>query len=570
MIKRIIVSFVFVLSLSSIQAQSFRVEDIKNMFGKGNPLKLNGGISLSSTIDAGNDGSDRQPFTYYLNGNVNLNILSLIDLPFSFSLTNSASSFQSPSLPNRLSIHPSYKWITAHIGDVDMTFSPYTLSGHQFTGAGVELTPDGWEFATMYGRLLKAVEYNEEQQAVLPNYKRMGYGFKAGRKADNYEISINMLSAKDYISSLTYVPDSLGVSPMQNLAMGVSFLIKPVKFIEFSGEYAISLLSSDMRSPNADNETGIMRLWSPSNMSSTYYNACKAQIAYVGENNRFGIGYERIAPDYKTLGAYYFTNDLENITLNGSQSLWQNKLNIGLSIGYEHDDLAHSKANTSSRIVGSANVSATFSETVNAGISYSNFQTYTNVRSNFELVNQNNPLDKLDTLNFVQLSQTINANLNVVTKKSETQNQNLSLNFSFQEAANKQGGVFHPGSVTEMLNASSGYTISFLRSGLSVNGAISLNNSKMNNGNSITWGPTLGASVPLFQKKVNVTSTLSYNSGYLESVKQNEFLIYRLSGAYSPFKQHNINLAYNFQWRSVSGKSNNNSSLITVGYSYSF
>ena len=567
MVKRSIILLIAVLCLSNAVAQSFRVENFKNMFGKGNPLKLSGGLSFNTVLDTGNDGSGRDPFAYYLNGNINLNILGQVNLPFSFSLTSSNSSYQSPSLPNRLSVHPSYKWVTAHIGDVAMAFSPYTLNGHQFTGAGVELTPDGWEFALMYGRLLKAVEYT--QPAFPPNYERWGYGLKAGRKSDKYEISINMMGAKDRLSSLPEIPDSLGVTPMQNLATGFSFLVKPFSFMEISGEYALSLLSTDMRAPRAD-ENGILKVWSPANMSTAHYNAFRAQIAYVGQNNRFGIGYERIDPDYQTLGAYFFTNDLENITLNGSQSLWQNKMNVGISIGFERDDLAKTKASASSRVVGSANITYSPVERLTINASYSNFQTYTNVRSNFELINQENPLDRLDTLNFVQLSQTVNANVNIVTKQNESQTQNLNFNFSFQEAANKQGGIFHLGSVTAMLNASTGYTFSFMQSGLSINTSVNMNQSNARNANTITWGPALGASIPVFKKKVNISSSFAYNSGYLEKIKQNDFFTCRINSSYSPFKKHNIVAAYNFQWRSILNKPSGNSSLITVGYSYSF
>jgi hypothetical protein len=305
-------------------------------------------------------------------------------------------------------------------------------------------------------------------------------------------------------------------------------------------------------------------------MSSTYYNAFKVQLDLVGETNRIGLGYERIDPGYRTLGAYYFTNDLENITVNASQSLWQNKLNANVSIGYERDDLSGDKTTASSRIVGSASIVAAFSERINANLSYSNFQTYTNVRSNFELINQENPLDKLDTLNFVQLSRSANANLNIITKKDEKQLHNLNINLSYQDAADKQGGVRRPGSVTEMINASTAYSWTFLQPGISLNGAVNFNNSKILNGNTITWGPTIGASSRLFKKKVNLTGSLSYNSGHLEGIKQNEIFIGRLNASYSPIQKHNITLAYNYQWRSVVNRPAVNNSLITAGYSWNF
>jgi hypothetical protein len=571
MIRRSVLLFIALLVLSTVrvQAQSFRIEDLKNLFGKGNPLKLTGGFSANSVLNAGNDNAGRDPWAYYLNGNINLNLFGQINLPFSFSLTNSGSSYKLPSSPNRLSIHPSYKWITGHIGDVSMTFSPYTLNGQIFTGAGVELTPDGWEFAALYGRFQKAVEQDETLPAFLPTYKRMGYGFKVARVKEKYRVTVNVFSAKDNVSSLVTPPDSMGVTPMENLAGSVSFLYKPVRFIEIGGEYGISMLTTDLRSPE-DSKGGILGLWPGSNMSSTTYHALKAQLDYVGEDNRFGISYERIDPNYRTLGAYYFTNDLENITVNAYQSFWSNKLNVNLSIGYEHDDLGKNKASASSRVVASGNITATFSERINASLSYTNFQTYTNVRSNFELINLENNLDRLDTLNFVQLSQSANLNLNVVTKKDEVQLHNLNVNLSYQDAANRQGGVYHPGSVTEMINAGTSYAWTFLKSGLSLNGAVNLNNSRVLNGNTLTWGPTLGASTRLFKKKVNVSGSLSYNTGSLEGVKQNEVFMARLNSSYSPIQRHNITLAYNFQWRSVLDRPSTNNSILTVGYSCSF
>jgi hypothetical protein len=552
-----------------VQAQSFRIEDLKDMFGKGNPLKLNGGFSANSVFDAGNAASGRDPFTYYLNGNINLNIYGQFNLPFSFNFTNSGTSYKLPSSPNRLSIHPSYKWITGHIGDVSMTFSPYTLNGHIFTGAGVELAPNGWEFAVMYGRLQKAVEYEEAQPSFLPTYQRMGYGVKAGRTAEKYQISVNLFSAKDKKSSLTVLSDSLGITPMENIAGSFSFVIKPVKFFELAGEYGLSLVTNDTRLPD-EKKDGLLGLWQGSNMSSTYYHALKVQANYVGESNWFGIAYERIDPDYKTLGAYYFTNDLENITVNGYQSMWQNKLNVALSIGYERDNLSEKKANSNTRLVGSLNITGTFSERVIANLSYSNFQSYSNIRSDFELINQEITLDRLDTLSYVQLSQSANLNLNCITKKSEAEMHNLNVNISYQDAANKQGGKYQPGSVTEMINASSSYTVSFPKSGTSLNGALNINNSRVFNGNTFTWGPTLGAVSQLFKKKVRISGAASYNTAQLESIKQSDVFLLRMNSSYNPAGRHNFTLAYTYQWRSALNRYNTNSSLLMLGYNFNF
>lgn len=569
MTKRILFLLMLSILTHNLVAQSFRIEDIKDMFGKGKPLKLSGGLSANQTVNAGNGAAGRDPWAYYLNGNINLNIYGQVNLPFSFSLTNSGSSYKLPSSPNRLSIHPSYKWITAHIGDVSMSYSPYTLNGHVFTGAGVDLTPDGWEFSAMYGRLQKAVEMDEAQPAFMPTYRRMAYAVKAARVTEDYQISMNVFNGRDFVNSLENKPDTLGITPMENLAGSVSIRFKPLKFIEVSAEYGLSMLTIDKRAPEG-RPSGILNVWSGANMSSATYHAIKANLDYVGETTRVGIGYERIDPNYQTLGAYYFANDLENFTLNGYQSFWENKMSASLSIGYEHDNLDKAKASATDRVVGSANITFTPSDRVNANVSYTNFQTFTNVRSNFELINQENSLDRLDTLNFVQLSQSINGNVNIVTKKNEAEMHNLNINLSYQDAANKQGGVYHPGSVTEMINAATSYSWSLLKTGLTFTGAVNLNNSKILNGNTITWGPTLGVNSKLFKKKVNLGGSVSYNTGRLEGIKQNEVFMARVNSSYSPLQRHNITLSYNFQWRSALNRPTRNNSLLTVGYNVSF
>src|SRR5688572_17336591 len=120
------------------QAQQIDLEnvgkDLKSKLKK-KPFNITGGVNASTMFYTGNTGSGRDPFSYFLNGNVNLNIYG-VNIPVSFAFTNRGFSYNYsfPRVPNRLSIHPKYKWITGHIGDVSMTFSPYTLQGLLFTG----------------------------------------------------------------------------------------------------------------------------------------------------------------------------------------------------------------------------------------------------------------------------------------------------------------------------------------------------------------------------------------------------------------------------------------------------
>src|SRR5688572_24605608 len=169
---------ILLLPLAS-RAQQVDLANLKGMFGKGAPLKMNGGLNASTIFHNGTETSGRQPFTWYLNGNMNLNIYGQVNLPFSFNLTNAGVNYTYPTTPNRLSLHPTYKGITGHIGDVAMTFSPYTLNGMQFRGVGVDVAPTNeWSVSAMYGRLSRAVAYDSANKNVLPTFERIGYGTK--------------------------------------------------------------------------------------------------------------------------------------------------------------------------------------------------------------------------------------------------------------------------------------------------------------------------------------------------------------------------------------------------------
>lgn len=166
---------VCILFAKLVTAQNIDFENI----GRGKPFKVSGSVAANTIYYKSNQNRARAPFTYFLQGTLNFNVYEF-SIPVSYSYSNQGENlqYQLPFNFNRLSLHPKYKWVQAHIGDVSMDFSPYTLAGHQFTGGGIELTPKGGiTFSAMYGRLLKAVEDDDKPQTE-PSFKRMGYGLK--------------------------------------------------------------------------------------------------------------------------------------------------------------------------------------------------------------------------------------------------------------------------------------------------------------------------------------------------------------------------------------------------------
>ena len=97
----------------------------------------------------------------------------------------------------------------------------------------------------------------------------------------------------------------------------VIWLSAGCSFASFSGmtlkaEYGMSILTRDRRLPSGKRSNSLWFL--EKNASSVYYHALKVNLDFQWKKNTFGLGYERVDPDYRSLGGYYFTNDLENFT----------------------------------------------------------------------------------------------------------------------------------------------------------------------------------------------------------------------------------------------------------------
>jgi hypothetical protein len=551
----------------NINAQQVKLDNLKEQYNKDNILKINGGVSANAVFYNG-DNVARDPFTWILSGNVNLNFFSQFNLPFSFNFNNLGGNYTYPTMPNRLSLHPSYKWAAGHIGDISMAFSPYTLNGHQFTGAGVDLTPENIpvKVSAMYGRLLKATEYNPEEHLSTPAYKRMGYGLKALYDKNNISLGMTFFSAEDDANSLKIIPDSLGILPQKNIAMSWDAGLKIIKNLTLTAEYGISLLTRDVRVPSSlPPELPATDV----SLSSTYH-ALRAGLNYQLKKNTFGFGYERIDPDYQSLGAYYFTNDLENFTLNYARPFFKDKLTLATNVGLQHDNLDNNKSEETQRLVGALNLNYSHSEKLNASFSYSNFQTYTNIKSQFDYINEVTNYDNLDTLDFTQLSQNASLSINWTFGKTESKKHNLGFNLNYQEAADKHGGVIGTGEASQFYNFATNYGLFFVPQNIQINASANVTYNTVGYNNMITYGPSLGASTKFFDKKLTTGLSASYNLSTDTGEWQNSVFNLRLNATYLIFKKHNISFVLINQSRNVKNRKAINDFTATFSYMYNF
>jgi len=563
-------------------AQSGFTQDLENLGSntldkiKNNPFKINGGISATGVYYNSDGRSAREPLTYFLQGNLNFSWLSL-NMPVSYSITNQGSElgYEVPYKFNRLSFHPKYKWIQTHIGDVAMTFSPYTLSGHQFTGGGVELTPEGgFTFSAMTGRLLKATE-DDGQEQTIPAFRRMGYGGKLGWGKEQYKIGLIGFYAKDDINSITTVPEERNITPKENVVLSIDGEVKFAKNYTLKAEYATTAITQDLRSEvSEETGNGLLNSFIENRGSTEYHSAYNAALEMQIDKTKLGIAYEHIDPGYETLGAYFFNNDFENITLNGSRPLFNDKLSLSFNAGYQRDNLKNQKTQATSRFVGALNASIQATDKITLTGSYSNFSTYTNRSLNqFDDINDSDLTDEdLEALEFKQLSQNANINANIILQQGDKRSQNLNLNYSLASSANEQAGTVRVGQANNFHNANVVYTIGFLKSAFTISPSLNYNYSDIGRDDSDAYGGALDFNKKFLEGKLNSSLGAVYNTN--NSVNSTtEVLNFRGNASLVVAEKHifNLNAIQSFNSTTSTAAENAFQELtVTFGYIYTF
>jgi len=524
-------------------------------FRKKKPLKISGSISARATLFSSQPSKARQSFTYQITGSVNLSLYELLNIPLSFNLNNYGANFSYPSLPNRLSLHPSYKWMKAHIGDVSMSFGPYTLNGHQFTGLGVELSPGRWQVSAMAGRLLKRVDADPNIPSLQVGYERWGYGIKTRYEGSTFALGGTVFAARDRDGRISFDIDALGIYPKGNIALGIEGSLSLIKDLKLSLEYGLSRMQQDLRSTEV-----------------SYYHALRADVSYSFLGNTLGVGYERIDPGYATLGAYYFNNDYENLTLNYSRSFFDSKLSLALSGGLQRDDLMGQKQEHNKRFVGSAQVGFTPSEALSASVSLSSFQSYRNLKSSFDYINARTPYDNLDTLQFTQLSHSLDADISWRLKQSEAQTQTLSATLSYQEAADRQGRYIQPGQLTRFMNLGTSYSLDLSALDLTLTGGFNVSNNYADRKAVLTLGPSLSLAKRFLKKQLSTGLSLSYNETQEAGHRLAQVYNLRATAGYRFWGKHGLNASVAYQGRKLLHAVSAPRSSFTseLSYSYSF
>jgi hypothetical protein len=554
---------VFVNATKTVSAQS--LDNISEQA----PFSLSGSVSTNQVISMRPaDTSSTINYSSYYTGNLNFSFYG-VHMPITYMYSNNQGNFTHPF--NQFGMHPSYKWVKGHIGYASMSFSPYTLNGHLFLGTGVEVDPEGVFYGkAFYGRLQRAVPFDSTLVSQVPAYQRMGYGVKVGIAEDGNFVDINMLRAYDVENSLHFSEEEMQVLPQENSVMSFSFSKQLVDNLVFKGEYASSYLSTDMRTDEIVEKNILLKppVWfMPVTTSTIQRNALKSNITYTQNRYSVGVGYERVDPDYKTLGAYYFTNNMENTTLNFSVNFFDNSVSISGNTGLQKNNLDGNNMNNTNRFVGSGAVNYVPGEKYNLNLSYSNFTSYTNVRSTFDYINEIEPYQNYDTLDYRQISQNMNFNGSYQISKSDKLSQNLNVNLTRQASHNEQGTDSI--SLSRFYNVSTAYSINITPLALTCNASVNYNQNDIEEANSQTIGPVLGVSKMLFDKTLRTSLTTSYSVSQTENFPSSSIATVRFGLAYTLKKKHTFNTNILFQYRENQEKTHKTYNF-TCSYAYNF
>jgi hypothetical protein len=351
--------------------------------GQQKPVTFHGGVDVRLVAYKANGIPARYlPFNYLVSGSPVLSLYG-VQVPFYFSFSRQQNSYTQPF--NQFGLSPTYKWITVHAGYRNLSYSPFTLAGHTFLGAGADLRPGKWRLGAMYGRFNKATVVDTLQGLYFENfsYRRTGYSAKVGYGTDQSYFDIIMLNAKDDPASAPAGQraflDSMKITPASNLVTGyqtrLTFLDNR---LVFESDGALSLYTTDTRLGPIEDSTirrdiRFFEKFTTVNYSSELYAAFQASVQYKLKYMSLKVQYRYVEGGYKSMGAYFLNNDLENWTINPTFLARRGTIRFNGSLGFQRDNLQELKRATSRRVIGAANLSADFNEQWGLDLSYANF-----------------------------------------------------------------------------------------------------------------------------------------------------------------------------------------------------
>ncbi len=544
---------VWLFLLLSIALQAQDLENLKNE----KPVKISGSVSQNFQLYKAWGAENRnKPFISTTSGNLNLQLYG-ISIPVSFTIGNQERSFNQPF--NQFGMSPTYKWIKLHVGYRNITFSPYTLSGITFSGVGVELNPGKFRFGAMYGRFNRKAIPDSIVAGNTGTFRRTGYSVKVGVGTERNHFDFIVLKAVDDTSGFYMLGKKKSVAPAENLVLGIASKFQITKALSFTLNASGSAFTRDITADTIKKMPKIVEKVFTVRPSTQFLSAAQALLLYKQKNYNLKLQYNRVDPDYKSMGISYIQGDIENITAGGGFFAWKRRISVNGNLGRSHDNLRGNRKARTERTIGSLSVSfnptavfGTDIQITNYGISQQKvlasfsdtFKVYQNNRS----ISWNNRYSIIRT----NVTHTFMFLINYQALKDLNTKSTTNANFN-------------------SYLANLGYVVS-QNSGFSSGANLTYNISDAALQKNKTYGLMLNASKSI-DKKVNIGFNHGWNFMYINGLKSNTVMNTGLNVYYNPFPHNSLNFGTSY----ISNKYSKTSTAkgfdevrVNLTYSYNF
>ncbi len=523
---------VAVLGALSLLAAPLRAQNLEEL-GQSRDVKIHGTIS-AGLASYGVDGrpATREANSWFLRGNPTLELYGLT-VPFAFTLTEQNRSFRQPL--NRFGASPYYRWATFHMGYRSLSWSRFTLAGHSIMGGGVELSPGLFHFGFIGGRLRRAIESDSTSTAgaVQPVYKRNGYALRIGAGNEKDTASLVVVHGKDDENSLNITPSAVNALPEENLAVGLVTKTRITPRLTFHIEWAQSAYTENADSPlQGDYQGPLLKAFGflmDHRESTQESNAIDAALDWKDKWGGAKLRFERIDPKYRSMGAYYFNNDLQKITLEPTVIAFKRKLRGSASLGLQHDNLSANKNLQTDRIIGSTRLDWTPLPQYSAGVSYSNYS-----------IDQKPGKSQIDSTS-TKIAQATN-NLGLTQTLSlvrERTAHNLSLVWSLQDMQDKtENGLVDQSYTSSQLNAS--YVFTWIPWNLSLTGGFNRSVYDLSTSKTEVAGPLVGANLALMRHKLTLGASLALSTTSVDGTDTDDTNTFQLNASLRGGKRERV------------------------------
>ncbi len=422
---------------------------------------------------------------------------------------------------NNLGISPKYKWAQLLLGTQYIKYSNLSTGDIGIFGAGVDLRPKGFLLKFFTGTSQQGINYVPAPPApgVMGAYKRKHYMFQVGKeKEGKYLVALNFSKGKDDSSSVSSRP--VVVTAQEGFTASIISELYIMKHWYVKLEGAQSYFTSDLTQPADTNGDAGLKPFITGNSSTSKDNAGILSLGRKSDNLDIGYTTKYIGKRFQTTGYPFMQPDHWDNTIDTRFNGWKKKINVVASVGIRSNNVSDTLLK-SNQFLGNLNWYTQVNDHFSLNLSYNNF--------GFNSVSGINPYGIRNVSNDIGVSPTY-----TWTTQHMMHLLTLSYNYSkYDERDVISGLVTSNNTHTGLLS----YVPSFFNHEITpdVSALYFLNTMPLVKTSLLTF--SLGAGMPVLDKKMQLRGQIQYTLGKLNAFSSNKNLVASLNVDYKITKK---------------------------------